>query len=53
MRLNIQSLINHLEEIDMNLSIIWSECQNYDILEAIEHERTHLQKILRTLYNLL
>ena len=51
-RLNIQALITHLEEIDMNLGIIWEDCKNYDLLDALERERIHIQKILKTLRNL-
>ena len=51
--LSIKSLINHLETIDMNLGIIWGECQNYEILEGLERERKHLCQIIDTLKNLL
>jgi len=52
-RLNIQALITHLEEIDMNLGILWGECQNYDLLDGIERERRHIRKIIETLQNYL
>lgn len=52
-RLNLQELINHLEEVDMNLGLIWGECKNYDLLEAIEKERKHIRKIIETVWNLM
>lgn len=52
-RLNLQELINHLEEIDMNLGLIWGECKNWDLLDSIERERRHLRKIIETIQNLL
>jgi hypothetical protein len=52
-RLNIALLIEHLEEIDTNLGIVWGLVQNYDILEAIEQERRKLNRILDTLRNYL
>jgi hypothetical protein len=53
MKLNIEFLITILEDIDENLSLIWSECQNYDLLEAIEGERRKLRNIINTLSNLI
>ena len=52
MKLNIQALIIRLEEIDMNLGILWGECQNYDLLDGLEAQRVHLRKIIQTLQNL-
>jgi hypothetical protein len=51
-KLNIEFLISILEDIDENLSLIWSECQNYDLLEAIEAERKKLRNVINTLSNL-
>jgi hypothetical protein len=52
-KLNIEFLISILEDIDENLSLIWSECQNYDLLEAIEAERRKLRNVINTLSNLI
>jgi hypothetical protein len=46
MSLNLEVLIKHLEMIDTNLSILWGECRNYDILEGLEAERVHLRKLI-------
>lgn len=51
MKLNIKLLITILEDIDENLSLIWSECQNYDILQDIEDQRRKLRNIINTLTN--
>jgi len=50
--LNIQALITLLEEIDMNLGLIWSDCQNYDLLPPLEEQRRKLMNIIQTLENL-
>jgi len=52
-RLNISLLIEHLEEIDINLGMIWGLVQNYEILEAIEQQRRKLNQIIDTLRNYL
>lgn len=52
-RLNISLLIEHLEELDENLGMIWGLVQNYEILEAIEQQRRKLHKIIETLRNFL
>ena len=52
-RLNIALLIEHLEEIDTNLGIVWGLVQNYEILEALEQERKKLNRIIDTLRNYL
>jgi len=51
--LNIALLIEHLEEIDTNLGIVWGLVQNYEILEALEQERKKLNRIIDTLRNYL
>jgi len=51
-KLNIEFLIIILEDIDENLSLIWSECQNYDILQDIEDQRRKLRNVINTLSNL-
>jgi hypothetical protein len=53
MKLNIEFLITILEDIDEKLSLIWSECQNYDLLDAIEGERRKLRNVINTLSNLV
>jgi hypothetical protein len=50
-KLNIEFLITILEDIDENLSLIWSECQNYDLLDLIENERRTIRNIINTLTN--
>lgn len=52
-RLNISLLIEHLEELDENLGMIWGLVQNYEILEAIEQQRRKLNQIIDTLKNYL
>jgi hypothetical protein len=52
-RLNISLLIEHLEELDENLGMIWGLVQNYEILEAIEQQRRKLNQIIDTLRNYL
>ena len=52
-KLNIEFLIIILEDIDENLSLIWSECQNYDLLDLIQEERRKLRNVINTLSNLL
>ena len=52
MKLNIEFLITILEDIDENLSLIWSECQNYDLLDLIQEERRKLRNVINTLSNL-
>jgi len=47
--LNVNVLITHLEEIDNNLSIIWGELQNYELIEALEKQRVRLRNIIDTL----
>ena len=51
-KLNIEFLIIILEDIDENLSLIWSECQNYDLLDLIQEERRKLRNVINTLSNL-
>lgn len=51
--LNIALLIEHLEELDTNLGMIWGLVQNYEILEAIEQQRRKLNQIIDTLKNYL
>jgi len=53
MKLNIKLLITILEDIDDNLSLIWSECQNYDILQDIEDQRKKIRNIINTLTNFI
>ena len=50
-KLNIEFLITILEDIDENLSLIWSECQNYDLLDLIQNERRKIRNIINTLTN--
>ena len=52
-RLNLSLLIEHLEELDANLGMIWGLVQNYEILEAIEQQRRKLNQIIDTLKNYL
>jgi len=52
-RLNISLLIEHLEELDENLGMIWGLVQNYEILEAIEQQRRKINQIIDTLKNYL
>jgi hypothetical protein len=47
--INVRTLIMHLEDIDANLGEIWGLLQNYDILDALERERRHLNRIIDTL----
>lgn len=48
-RINTEVLIKRLEDIDEKLSLIWSETQNYDILEELERVREDLRKIIDSL----
>lgn len=48
-RLNIQILIDRLEEIDAQLSLIWEELQNYDLITALESQRVKLRSIIDSL----
>jgi len=50
-KLNVEFLITILEDIDENLSLIWSECQNYDLLDLIQNERRKIRNIINTLTN--
>jgi len=50
---NIDKLIEHLEELDANLGMIWGLVQNYDILEALEQQRRKLRRIIETLRNFI
>jgi hypothetical protein len=50
---NIDKLIEHLEELDTNLGMIWGLVQNYDILEALEQQRRKLRRIIETLRNFI
>ena len=50
---NIDKLIEHLEELDTNLGMIWGIVQNYDILEALEQQRRKLRRIIETLRNFI
>ena len=47
--LNVRVLITRLEDIDANLGEIWGLLQNYEILDALEKERRHLNNIIDTL----
>ena len=52
-RLNIQILIDRLEEIDNQLSMIWDELQNYDLITALDSQRVKLRAIISTLETLV
>jgi len=47
--INVRVLITRLEDIDANLGEIWGLLQNYEILDALENERRHLNRIIDTL----
>lgn len=47
--INVRVLITLLENIDANLGEIWGLLQNYEILDALEKERRHLNNIIDTL----